>query len=97
MSAACGASRVHVDPPQIEQQAIAPLWPCAEAGVVLHALSPGFDTRSREMYWQLLMLRDQGAPAPLAQPAHYRSASRSAAHVWRISHWIVNGYERELV
>ena len=88
-SAACGetkapcASRVRVDLPQIEKRATAPLWPCAKAGVVLHALSPGFDTRSREMYRQLLMLRDQGAPAPLAQPAHYRSASRR--------------YERELV
>ena len=64
------ASRVRVEPPQTEERATAPLWPCVEAGVVLHALSPGFDTRSREMYRQLLMLRDQGAPAPLAQPAH---------------------------
>ena len=74
-SAACGettapcASRAHVDPPQTNEQTTAPLWPCAEASVVLHALSPGCDTRSREMYRQLLMLRDQGAPAPLAQPA----------------------------
>ena len=64
------AFRVRVEPSQTEERATAPLWPCAEAGVVLHALSPGFDTRSREMYRQLLMLRDQRAPAPLAQPAH---------------------------
>ena len=64
------ASRVRVEPPQTEERATAPLWPCVEAGVVLHALSPGCDTRSREMYRQLLMLRDQGAPARLAQPAH---------------------------
>ena len=75
-SAACGAtttpcaSRVRVDPSQIEKRATAPLWPCAEAGVVLHELSPGFDRRSQEMYRQLLMLQDQRAPAPLAQPAH---------------------------
>ena len=73
-SAACGettapcASRVRLDPPQIEKRATAPLWPCVEADVVLHALSP--DTRSREMYRQLLMLRDQREPAPLAPPAH---------------------------
>ena len=78
-SVACGAtapcaSRVRVDTPQIEERATAPLWPCAEAGVVLHELSPGFDRRSREMYRQLLMLQEsavaQRAPAPLAQPAH---------------------------
>ena len=75
-SAACGettapcASRVRVDPPQIEERATAPLWPCAQASVVLHALSSGMDTRSQEMYRQLLILRDQREPAPLAQPAH---------------------------
>ncbi len=69
-SAACGASRVHGDPPQIKQQAIAPLWPCAEAGVVLQELPPDFDRRSQEMYRHLLMLRTQRAPAALAQPAH---------------------------
>ena len=89
-SAACGAtttpcaSRVRVDPSQIEKRATAPLWPRGEVGVVLQALPP--DTRSREMYRQLLMLRDQREPAPLAPPAHQRSASRSAAHVWRTSH-----------
>ena len=62
-------SRVRVEPPQIEERATAPLWPCAEAGVGLHALSPGFDSRSQEMYRQL-MLRDQRELAPLAQPAH---------------------------
>ena len=72
-SAACGettapcASRVRIDLPQIEKRATAPLRPCADAGVVLHELSP--DTRSREMYRQL-MLRDQREPAPLAPPAH---------------------------
>jgi hypothetical protein len=63
------APRVRVDPPHIEERATAPLWPCAETGVVLHALSPGFDTRSQDMYRQLLM-RDQREPAPLAPPAH---------------------------
>ena len=78
-SAACGAtapcaSRVRVDTPQIEERATAPLRPCVEAGVILHALPPGFDERSQEMYRQLLMLREsaitQREPAPLAQPAH---------------------------
>ena len=75
-SAACGvaaapcASRVRVDPPQVEERATAPLWPSVEACVVLHALSPGFDTRSQEVYRQLLMLRGQREPAPLASPAH---------------------------
>ena len=74
-SAACGAtttpcaSRVRVDPSQIEKRATAPLWPRGEAGVVLQALPPGFDRRSREMYRQL-MLRDQRESAPLAQPVH---------------------------
>ena len=72
-SAACGETSAprasRVDPPQIEKRATAPLWPCVETGVVLHALSPGFDTRSQEMYRQL-MLRDQRELAPLAQPAH---------------------------
>ena len=67
-------SRVRVDPPQMEERATAPLWPCVEGGVVLHALAPGFDARSREMYRQLLMLREsavaQREPAPFAQPAH---------------------------
>ena len=67
-------SRVRVDPPQIEERATAPLRPCVEAGVILHALPPGFDERSQEMYRQLLMLREsagaQREPAPLAQPAH---------------------------
>ena len=73
--AACGAavapcaSHVRMDPPQIEERATAPLWPCVEAGVVLHALSPGFDARSREMYRQLRMMREQDAHAPFAQPA----------------------------
>ena len=72
-SAACGVATApcasRVDPPQIEERVTAPLWPCVETGVVLHALSPGFDTRSQEMYRQLLM-RDQREPAPLAPPAH---------------------------
>ena len=74
-SAACGAtatpraSRVRVDPSQIEKRATAPLWPRGEAGVVLQALPPGFDRRSREMYRQLI-LRDQCESAPLAQPVH---------------------------
>ena len=59
-------SHVRVDPPQTEER--------ATAGVVLHALAPGFDARSREMYRQLLMLREsaiaQREPAPFAQPAH---------------------------
>ena len=67
------ASRVRVEPPQTEERATAPLWPCVEAGVVLHALAPGFDARSQEMYRQL-MLREsavaQREPAPFAQPAH---------------------------
>ena len=67
-------SRVRVEPPQIEERATAPLRPCVEAGVILHALPPGFDERSQEMYRQLLMLREsavaQREPAPLAQPAH---------------------------
>eukprot|EP00973_Karenia_brevis_P021853 3004460-Karenia_brevis.AAC.1 len=71
-STAC-TSRVRVDPPQMEERATAPLWPCVEGGVVLHALAPGFDARSREMYRQL-MLREsavaQREPAPFAQPAH---------------------------
>ena len=29
------ASRVRVEPPQTEERATAPLWPCVEAGVVL--------------------------------------------------------------
>ena len=69
-AAACGASRVHIDPPQIEQQAIAPLWPCAEAGVVLQEMSPDFDRRSKGMYRHWLMLPTQRALAVLAQPAH---------------------------
>ena len=67
------ASRMRVEPPQTEERATAPLWPCVEAGVVLHALAPGFDARSQKMYRQL-MLREsavaQREPAPLAQPAH---------------------------
>ena len=67
-------SRVRVDPPQIEERQTAPLRPCVEAGVILHALPPGFDERSQEMYRQLLMLREsagtQSEPAPLARPAH---------------------------
>ena len=72
-SAACGATTTpcasRIDPPQIEKRATAPLWPRGEAGVVLQALPPGFDRRSREMYRQL-MLRDQRESAPLAQPVH---------------------------
>jgi hypothetical protein len=59
------ASRVRVEPPQTEER--------ATVGVVLHALPPGFDARSPEMYRQL-MLREsavaQREPAPFAQPAH---------------------------
>ena len=51
-------SRVRVDP-QIEERATAPLRPCVEAGVILHALPPGFDERSQEMYRQLLMLENR--------------------------------------
>ena len=72
-SAACGATTTpcasRVDPSQIEKRATAPLWPRGEAGVFLQALPPGFDMRSREMYWQLT-LRDQRESAPLAQLVH---------------------------
>ena len=63
-TAAPYATRVRVDPPQIEVRATAPLRTCVEAGVILHALPPGFDERAEEAYLALLRR------AAMAQAAH---------------------------
>ena len=66
-TAAPYASGIRMDPPQIEERATAPLRTCVEAGVILHALPPGFDERAQEAYLALLRRAAMGpCLAPLS-------------------------------